>query len=807
MTAQHSSSRPGASARAARADDLAGSSLRDRSALAARSFPEDDARARFLEDLDEFCVATLDLDWTIRSWNRGAARILGVPADTAVGTSFLRFVPAPGLAGPAVGQRLEAALERGGDRVEAWLQRRDGSRFWAACVLGAIRDDHGVVSGLGLVVRDINEHQESTAVEEETRRRVALQHRLERIAETAPGVLHEFCLRPDGTMCFPYASAAFERVYGLDPALVALDASLVFERIHAQDRPRLEEAILQSAATLALFREEFRLLNPERGEVWIEASSAPTLEPDGSVVWHGFLRDVTERKRLELELERHRRQLEEAQRVGRVGSFEYDIVGNEVVWSAEHRRIFGIGPDAPVPVLLEDFLERVHPFDRDVVRESVARGLDGNPFEVDYRILRPDGSTAWIHAHGVIELDADGRPVAQRGTVQDVTDRRSLEEQLRQSQKIEAIGRLAGGVAHDFNNLLTVINGHTDLLLMVAPETGRERDSLESIRQAGEHAANLTRRLLAFSRRQVLDVKTIDLDSVVTGLEDMLRRLVGDDVTLDLRTGAGHRVRADVGQIEQVLLNLVVNARDAMPRGGQIAITTASVEMPAGFMGVDAEVESGRYVELVVSDTGSGMTPEVAERAFEPFFTTKETGKGTGLGLAMVFGIVRQSGGYVAVDSAPGHGTSIRILLPAAVEAEEPSSVVRGDSSRADAHGGGTVLLVEDDAGVRQLAADTLRAMGFRVLQATDGRHALLVASGVDGPIDLLLSDVVMPHMGGIDLALELRALRPEMRIALMSGHTSGIDRADIDRVGQGFLTKPFSTEELGALVRSVLAP
>ena len=412
----------------------------------------------------------------------------------------------------------------------------------------------------------------------------------------------------------------------------------------------------------------------------------------------------------------------------------------------------------------------------------------------------------------IIEVDIAANSIVFEGRkawlllATDVTEKRSLEAQLLQSQKMESMGRLAGGVAHDFNNLLGIITGYGELLRKRVGADARLVKYVDDITKAAERAAGLTRQLLAFSRKQVLQPRILDLNAVVGETETMLRRLIGEDIqlttVLDEQLNA---VRADPGQMDQVLMNLAVNARDAMPRGGRLTIETRNVVLDQAYARQHAGVEPGHYVMLAVSDTGHGMTPEVRTRSFEPFFTTKAQGKGTGLGLATVHGIVRQSGGHIWLYSEPGHGTTFKIYLPrtdaprAAVEAPAPAEVALPSGSE-------TILLVEDEASLRELVGECLEASGYKVLEAGHGMAALEVGELHPGRIDLLLTDVVMPGMSGRELAERLRGSRPEIRTVYMSGYTDdAVVLHGILAEDMAFLQKPFTAAELARRVREVL--
>jgi PAS domain S-box-containing protein len=421
---------------------------------------------------------------------------------------------------------------------------------------------------------------------------------------------------------------------------------------------------------------------------------------------------------------------------------------------------------------------------------------------------------AWRRRDGsVITVRLNGRPVrAPDGTIEcfefivdDVTEQRALEERLRQTQKMEAVGRLAGGIAHDFNNLLTAILGSVDFLRQALGPEHPEHAETEEIQKAAVRAADLTRQLLAFSRQQVLAPKVLDVDALVTNLEKMLRRLIGEDVELRFVAKASRAaVLADPGQLEQVIVNLVVNARDAMPRGGKLTIETATVDLDAGYAWEHGTVEPGRYVMLAVTDTGVGIDRAAQARLFEPFFTTKEFGKGTGLGLATVYGIVKQSGGYIWVYSEPGQGATFKVYLPRVEPAGEP---VAAPQPPARALGGTeTILLAEDEAAVRTLARRILEKHGYKLLLAATGRDGVQVAEQHAAPIDLLVTDVVMPEMGGRELAQRLTALQPGLKVLYLSGYTDdAIVHHGVLDAGVAFLQKPFKPDDLVRKIRAVL--
>ncbi|HKW41964.1 MAG TPA: response regulator [Gemmatimonadales bacterium] len=423
--------------------------------------------------------------------------------------------------------------------------------------------------------------------------------------------------------------------------------------------------------------------------------------------------------------------------------------------------------------------------------------------EVETTWKRRDGGRLTVQLSVRAVRRGDGSVEYYETFVRDLTQQRGLEAQLLHAQKMEAVGRLAGGVAHDFNNLLTVILSYSDLLLEDLPSDRSEREDIEEIRKAAVAASSLTRQLLAFSRQQVLQPRVLDINGVVTATEKLLTRLLGEDVrlTTSLASDLG-AVKVDPGQLEQIIMNLAVNARDAMPRGGRLTIETANVDMDEAYVRGHPVAQPGRYAMLAVSDTGIGMDAETQARIFEPFFTTKDPGKGTGLGLATVYGIVKQSGGFIWVYSEPGHGTSFKIYLPrvddAARSAPAASAPVVGGSE--------TVLVVEDVPAVRAVASEMLTRYGYTVLEAADAETALRLAAKHDGEIHLLLTDVVMPDASGRELADKLVKLKPGMKVLYMSGYTDdAVVRHGVLQDGIAFLQKPFTPESLARKLRTVL--
>jgi two-component system, cell cycle sensor histidine kinase and response regulator CckA len=495
--------------------------------------------------------------------------------------------------------------------------------------------------------------------------------------------------------------------------------------------------------------------------------------------------------------------LEKAQEVAHVGSWVAEHDGNsQLTWSAETYRIFGVaaGEFAGTP---HAFLAFVHPDDLEMVRRAseVARSGEG-PYDVEHRIIRRDGVERWVHERADIVRGSDGTTIRMIGTVQDITERRQLEEQLRQAQKLEAIGRLAGGVAHDLNNALTAIVGYTELALGALASDHAARPDVEEIRRAAERAESVTRQLLAFSRKQILEPRIFSVQETIGTLQRMLERLLGPAITLSTVIAPDlPPIYGDPGQIQQALVNLAVNARDAMPDGGRLTVQATRVHIDDVQARAQQPLMAGDYVEIAVSDTGRGMSAETQRHIFEPFFTTKGVGKGTGLGLAMVYGTVKQSGGFIFVDSQEGRGTTFRLYFPPAT-AQAPPRQPASTPTTADAT---TILVVDDEPVVRTLVVSTLKREGYRVFDAESGADALRLAAGAPGRIDVLLTDASMPGMSGAELATALARTRRGLKVLVMSGYSAEPVKVDGLCEPVALLAKPFTPADLRRKIREAL--
>jgi two-component system cell cycle sensor histidine kinase/response regulator CckA len=605
-----------------------------------------------------------------------------------------------------------------------------------------------------------------------------------------------------GTQTYDYVSPACRDVLGYEPEdLVAGGLSFLVSLLHPGDVLALQEHLehLQAGHLEKRFSPvvEYRARHRDGEYRWLSDSRVQIAGLDGAAgAIVGSVRDITDRKRADEVLRERERQLSALFEGARDAMLIADDAARICEANPAACVLFDMPHEQIVGRALASSIEN-----GDDVEKTWGLFLGQERVSGEWRLVRPNQTTREVE----FVASANFLPGQHLLILRDATERRQLEDQLRQSQKMEAIGRLAGGIAHDFNNLLTVIGGYGEMLLRQIPPQEYAYEMVREMNKASERAAALTRQLLAFSRKQILAPQPVNLNQMIRDSEELLRRLIGEDIELAINLAEDlGTVRADPPLFSQVLLNLAVNARDAMPTGGQLRLETKNTSIDEEFARTHAEVVPGEYVLLSVSDTGSGMDESAKSHVFEPFFTTKEQGKGTGLGLAMVYGSVRQSGGHIAVESSVGRGTTFRILLPRVDDkAMVKSATVDLPPTRT---GTETILLAEDEDGVRGMAAQALRACGYTVLEARDGADAIGVSQQYHGRIDLLVTDVVMPRVSGRQLADWLRPHRPEMKILFMSGYTDdAVFRHGVQRAETNFLQKPFSAAKLSSFVREVL--
>lgn len=618
---------------------------------------------------------------------------------------------------------------------------------------------------------------------------------------------------------FLYLSPQVKTILGYDPQDCLADSRFWWEHLNPEDQPR---ALLEDSWEEGrLFQMEYRMRRLDGEEIWVRDEATIVRDPTtGKRLTRGLLVDITEQKRAQQALgeseERYRTFV--AQSSEGIYRMEHEppipchlSTDEQLAWGYKYgymaecndamARMYGrASAQELIGKGLSEFLILHDPVTRQFMERFIRGGYrisDEESIEMDAQGQRR------IFRNTMMGTIVDGHWVRTWGITRDITERKYLEEQLRNAQQLEAIGRLAGGVAHDFNNILSIIMGHAQLLLATGVDE-RSRTGLEQMQRAAERAASLTQQLLAFSRKQVLQPKVLDLNESVTDVEKMLSRVIGEDIELIARLHPSlMMVKADPSQLEQVLINLAVNARDAMPQGGKLSMETSNVELQAD-EARDLDLAPGFYVMLTVSDTGNGMDPVTLTHAFEPFFTTKPMGKGTGLGLSTVYGIVKQSGGGIRVESEPGHGTTVRIYLKAT---ESDRSRLEGRLTTSSIAGGiETILVAEDEPDLRELTRIFLESYGYKVLEAGSAEEAIRVADEFHQPIQLLLTDVIMPGMSGRQLAEKIQSQNPNTKIVYMTGYTDDmIVQHKVLEPGVQLLQKPFTKAELALKVRSTL--
>jgi len=647
--------------------------------------------------------------------------------------------------------------------------------------------------------KPVEAERASLAAEVEIQRR-----RLKDIVANVPGVVWEAWGEPDAaTQRIDFVSDHVEAMLGYSIEEWLGTPNFWLSIVHEEDKERAGREAVARFKSARGGTSEFRWVARDGRVLWVEARSTVITDEHGKPMgMRGVTMDITDRKRAEEALkeseQRYRDLVENAHDI----IYTHDLKGDVTSVNAAVEQITGYTREE---ALRMNVAQTIAPEHLELARQSVARKIAGEKVTAyDLEIIAKDGHRIAMEVNMALILQ-HGQPIGVQGIARDVTARKKLETQLRQAQRMEAIGLLAGGIAHDFNNLCSVIIGYSDLGMHRTQAEDPLRNNLKEIKRAGERAATLTRQLLAFGRKQILRPRVLDLNSVVSEIGTMLRRLIGEDVELRtiLNPTLGS-VRADPGQVEQVLMNLAINARDAMPDGGSLTIETDNVFLPEEFVEQPFAVTPGPYVKVVVSDTGTGMDEETETRIFEPFFTTKEPGKGTGLGLSTVYGIIKQSGGYILVNSEVGLGTSFQVYLPRVDgDAEEYKRSATIDESF---RGTETILLAEDEDTVRRIAREILETYGYHVLEAQNDDSALLLCERYQKAIHLLLTDVVMPEMSGHELAVRLARLRPEMKVLYMSGYIDDrvVHHGVLDE-GAEFIHKPFSPEALARKVRAVL--
>ncbi len=759
-------------------------------------------RLRAHMDGSPLALIEVDPQFLVTRWSEQAEDLFGWTPQEVLGKSVLDGPWVHPEDAAAVRRDSEAMLSGQLKRSVTPLRnvRKDGSLIHCEWYNSAIHDAQGQLVSVMSLVLDVTQRQaaESALREREEQHRLALD-----AADLGTW-------RLDAVTGLAQYDERSQRFYGFDKPVVSLNE--VFEHVHPEDRDRIRNGVHAGLQPDGIERPQpasFRVIHSDGTVRWLKAQVMVRFEGEGperrAVQAFGTTEDITERRRAEEALRDSEHWLRESQRISRIGSYVLDLRTMQWTSSETLDELFGI--DEAYVRDVGGWLGIVHPEFRAEMSEYFQNFVlkQQNPFNREYMIARAsDGEERWVLGRGALVRDNEGNVLRMAGTIQDITDRKQMEGQLQQAMKMESVGRLAGGVAHDFNNLLTVINGYSELLMSRLPHDNPLRGSASEIRRAGERAASLTQQLLAFSRRQMMLPRIMDLNATVAETERMLRRLIGEDIRLETRLAHGLGcVKGDPGQINQVLLNLAVNARDAMPNGGCLRLETMNADVLEGSAEARAGVIPGQYVRLIVTDSGSGMDETTLQHLFEPFYTTKPQGLGTGLGLSTVYGIVKQSGGQIRVESERGQGTAFIIDLPR-VDDEIASPVRLSETVRTA--GSGTILLVEDQEDVRALTALMLREFGYRVLDAGSGDEAIALSQSFQENIDLLLTDVVMPGLAGRTLVDEMKVRRPGIAVLYMSGYTDDVIlHHGILEEGVLFVQKPFSPQTLAGKVREAL--
>ena len=772
---------------------------------------------QILDSARDFAIVGTDLDGRITCWNEGARRVLGWSEQDMLGNTLDRFFTPEDLAQGRPATEMRLALENGHASDERWHVRRDGDRFWASGQLTPLKDDAGQVSGFVKMLRDQTERQLTTRALAESR------HWIDSALDTGLIGFFEW----DVVESRVFGDERFHVMYGMSPEQAQQGVSLsdVAARVHPDDRQALFRCLDKALEARADYTREFRVTCPNGDERWVLARARCYLrDGDKPLRYTGAAIDISASKLAEAQVRKLNARLAALVRE-RTSALRMREAQMRTIFETSHQFQSLLSPDgilldtnpvslAAIAASLPDVVGQ--PFcdtpwfagsaeARDVIRASVASAAGGQAVRRELTVDMPDGRRSFDFAMRPIP-GKDNTVIGIIAEATDTTGRRRTEEQLRQSQKMEAIGQLTGGIAHDFNNLLAGIIGSLDLMRHKF-SAGQTQDHARYIAMAtasAQRAATLTQRLLAFSRRQTLDLVAVDVNALVAGMADLLNRTLSRNIDLTFRLEpALWPAYTDANQLENALLNLALNARDAMTDGGKLVITTRNVMLDESYASTRPELEPGAYLMLSVSDTGGGMTPDVIAKAFDPFFTTKPIGQGTGLGLSMIYGYVKQSRGHVTIHSQPGEGSTITLYLPR----HDADAAVAGAPLAAAAlrvGRGERILVVEDEAPMRAIMVETLERLGYRTAQAGDATAALAMMGNGEAP-DLLVTDMGLPGLSGRELAERARLLRPGMRVLFITGYAGPLVRAEFLDAGTDMLAKPFSLETFAAKVGAML--
>ncbi len=682
--------------------------------------------------------------------------------------------------------------------LEAELINASGKKLWVRALGRPVHDSDGRVVEIHGALQDLTDEKNQAEAMAQSRQR------FRQLADAMPLIV--WTATPDGRL--DYTNAEFNRITGTDAD--ALVASQRWQEIgHPDDTGQYFKAWTASVASGEPFEQEFRLHTRDGGYRWYLSRAVPVHDNKGNIIkWYGTAMDIHDRKALEQQTRRSEERFRYLSRATSDVVWDWDPVNRILWWSEGMKALSGV-EDEQIINTPEFWIEHIHPDDRDEVVASFQACKYGDTSELQqrYRFLRADGSVAMVVDQGFIIRDDSGKAIRMVGGMKDITREQSMQEQLQQSERLRAIGELTGGVAHDFNNLLTVIMGNSELLREQLGDNSSLDGLVRMIAQAAARGADLTQRMLAFARRQPLEPAPLDIKRHLDHMEPLFRRTLPANIDLAVIHSAGlWRAMADPSQLESALLNLCLNARDAMKSGGRLTLETANMSFDHEYCQRHGELEPGRYVMIAVSDTGTGMDKETLARAFDPFFTTRKMGEGTGLGLSMVYGFARQSGGHVKIYSEPGEGTTVRLYLPRTAEEPSNTDLSQPHASLAELPGGTeTILVVEDDELVRSAVCDQLKRFGYKLLEAADATTALALFQSNE--VDLLFTDVVLPgQINGKMLADRIIELKPGIKVLFTSGYTENaiVHQGRLDE-GVQLLSKPYRQAELARRIREVL--
>jgi PAS domain S-box-containing protein len=759
-------------------------------------------------------VYAKDGDGRMLAANRGTSELVGKPISEILGRTDREFLDDPTQADAVMANDRRIMAENRTEVLEEQVSHPDGTHATWLSTKAPFRDPSGKVVGLVGSSLDITERKQA---EEQLRESEA---RLRALTDNLPsGMVYQIRTGADGTeRRFLYVSQSHEKLTGIAAEAVLADSTIPYELILPEHRPAMIEAEAEAIRSCTPFDMQARFRRAD-GEVrWCRIISAPRTQSDGSVIWDGIQIDITDQKKAEEVLRELNQTLEAdvAERTverDRVWGTSRDLLVVVDRAGAFHSvnpawtKILGWGENELLGRPLFDF---VHPEDVALTVEALATASAGPLPSVENRYRHKDGSycaISWVAAPEGEYIYANGRDVTSER--ERMAELERTQEQLRQSQKMEAVGQLTGGIAHDFNNLLTGVIGSLDMMQrrIATGETDKIERYATTAMTAANRAAALTHRLLAFARRQPLDPKPVNANRLVTGMEELLRRTIGETVGLEIVTAGGlWQTLCDPHQLESAILNLAINARDAMPEGGKLTIETCNARLDDAYAARLRDVRPGQYICICVTDTGTGMTPDVIAKAFDPFFTTKPIGQGTGLGLSMIYGFTRQSEGYARIYSEVGQGTTMKLYLPRYYGQSEESEAERAGLTEAHrSEDGEVVLVVEDEVAVRDLVIDVLQDLGYRAMEASDGPAGLKILQS-DLKLDLLISDVGLPGLNGRQLADAARKHRPDLRVLFMTGYAENATIASgfLDP-GMQMITKPFAIEALATRIRDMI--